>query len=118
MRCCARTRRLPRSTEFACATWRNDRVGLQSRMHSFNGAESSVLSPRISLMILSSSSRSRRAKCLFRCVGSEIPSSSTNGLAVVTRRPGIALSVEVGKLVRNDGTGICNDKSSGGVVAS
>ena len=43
-----------------------ERVGFESRMHSINGAASSVLSACNSAMILSSSSRSKRAKCLLR----------------------------------------------------
>ena len=45
-----------------------------------------------------------------------VPSSSTKGLAVVIRRPGIDLSVALGRVVRKDGTGICNDRFNGGVV--
>ena len=102
--------------EFVWATWRKERVGFESRMHSINGAASSVLSACNSAIILSSSSRSKRAKCLLRKLGSSVPSSSTKGLAVVSSSPGIDLSVALGRVVRKDGTGICNDRFKGGVV--
>ena len=85
-------------------------------MHSMRGVASSVLSACNSATILSSSSRSKRAKCLFRCVESSFPSSSMNGLAVVTNSPGKDLSVGPGRLVRKVGTGICNERSNGGQV--
>jgi len=102
--------------ELVWATWRKDSVGLESRMHSTNGAESSVLSAWSSAMILSSSASRSSAKCLLRNVGSSLPSSSMKGFAVVSGNPGIDLSVELGRLVRKDGTGIWSDISRGGEV--
>jgi len=105
---------LCRSTVLVWATWRKDVVGLARRIHSINGADNSVLSLSISAMILSSSPRSRRAKCLFNCDPSGLPSSSIKGFAVVTCKPGIALSFAFGRLVRNEGMGIWRERSIAG----
>ena len=86
-------------------------------MHSIRGAVSSVLSAWISAIIFSSSFSSKSAKCLLRWEGFSFPSSSIIAFAEVSGSPSMALSSELGKLVRKPGTGIWSDISIGGVVA-